>query len=111
MKPIRCLAIILIPLFLLLGCGSEEPSHTIVYANPPESIKILSKTPIQGEYTTLGNVYAESINSFGIKRQEATIHSILQHKAAEIGGDAIINAHLHHENIVATVIRLNDPVA
>lgn len=112
MKPIKCIIFGLITLFALAACADEQPSsHSILYTTHPENVKILSETPNRGEYTTLGSVYAEHFNIFGIKRQRATIHSILQNKAAELGGDAIMKTRLKDDSIVATVIRLNSSTA
>lgn len=112
MKPLKCIIFGLIVLFVLAACAEEQPtSHSILYTTLPENVKVLKNTPSRGEYTTLGSVYAEHFNLFGIKRQQATIHSILQNKAAELGGDAIIKTHSQDDNIVATVIRLNSTVA
>ena len=117
MKLIQCI----ISIFLLsLSLSSYADTidyygvdlHATTPITSPENIQILSRAPKNKHYAILGDVQVEHYNVFGIKRQRATIHNILQYKASDMGGDAIIN--IHHDKkgmIVATVIKFDDATA
>lgn len=98
----------------LSGCANQrqfatfEPTTQQEYISA-DAIQILHKRDLSHPYTVLGTVSADRYNVFGIKRQFASVHRILQQAAAQKGGDALISLRHTDQTVTAKVIKFENP--
>lgn len=124
MEKYRYAASFIVTALLLAGCSaSREPAQSasnFIYrqqvvettkqtAYPvknPQQIAMFSRSnrPLT-PYRIIGIASVSKYNLFGGKREEATMHHMMQRLAASIGGDALINIDYKPEGMEASVIQ------
>lgn len=83
---------------------TTSKTHPKIKKNPMTVSFYPSTKNITLPYTVLGQEIISKYNFVGIKRQEATIHDAMRSKAAEMGGDAIVDIKHDDKTVTGTVI-------
>ena len=78
---------LLIVLFGTIGCASVVPNGTKYEPTNADSIKIYQYQALTGEYEKIGRV---SVGDSVMGRSQEDYYTLMRKKAAEIGGDAVI---------------------
>jgi len=83
--------------------------HTSAKALYPKtdsnSITVISHKNLNTSYKTIGIISVKRCNFVGVKRQTARIKDIMRDHAARIGGNAIVNYHIHQEKAIGEIVR------
>lgn len=103
---IGCLIIII---FGLSGCAQTQQSsvhsslasHHNFKPTQPQHIKIVQST--QQPYLIVGHVYVKR-NHFTQHNQNDPVKKLMKQRAAQLGGDAVINVHKTDDHHVGTIV-------
>lgn len=90
------------------GVKTTQLQHKPFAAYNPMLVEHLIKAPTSNQYQKIAKISVDNYNVFGYKRQDATINDILNHVAANMGGNALIDIKHTDRKTLATVIHLNN---
>ena len=122
MPIVKCIICLAVAVFLMMGCASNISSHSSKLslnnrAHTSTSLEVFPSNNLQkialyqqGDppparpYKIIGTGVVSKYNLLGMKRENNTLHTLLQRLAASAGGDAVINVQHDDKTVKGNII-------